>query len=94
MGKTAEIQLNGNTFTIHRFNIGEMERVTEAFQAGPEYMRPYILLRIAMERAEPKPTENVSEIEVTPKELSEINETIAKLAGLQEPDANPPVPAG
>ncbi len=88
MSKTADIKLNGNTFTIHRFTIGEMERVTEAFQ-GPSHKVPFALLRIALERAEPKP-DDVDGIEITADELRAASDAIIILAGLQQPDANPP----
>ncbi len=88
MSKTADIKLNGNTFTIHRFTIGEMERVTEAFQ-GPAHRVPFALLRIALERAEPKP-DSVDNLEITADELRAASDAIIELAGLKQQNENPP----
>jgi len=92
MSKTSKIQLNGDEYTIHRFTIGELERVTEAFQ-GPAHKVPFILLKIALERAEPK-VADPSALEISADELRKANETIVELAGLAVPAANPPAEGG
>lgn len=86
-GKTDKITLGDQEFTIHAFNIGELERITDLFE-GPPRKVPFGVLRVAMERAEPKADPNV--IEATTDQVAEAMLKILTLAGLK----NPPVPVG
>ena len=98
MAKTAKINLGGQEYTVHAFNIGELEQVAsiisnEVIQASS---RSFAILKLALLRAEPK----VSDVDaIEPESLNEVIEaskTVMGLAGLADKaTANPPeeVPA-
>ena len=92
--RVAQITLAGMDYTIHAFNIGELERVTDivASSAVSPGKVPFTILRIALARAEPK-IENVDGIEATPEEIAAAMNEVLKLAGLNQPAANPQAPA-
>lgn len=92
--RIAQITLGGVEYTIHAFNIGELERVTDIVSAAGSAPGkvPFAILRIALARAEPK-IESVDSIEATPEEIASAMSEVLKLAGLQQPTANPPAPA-
>lgn len=88
MGRTTTITLDGITYTVRAFNIGELERIQTA-QANA-----WSVLKIALERADPK-IEDPNVIEPTPSELEDAFKKILDLAGLKsDPQAagSPPVP--
>lgn len=86
MARTAEITLDGTTYTIRAFNIGELEIIQKS---GGD---AWTVLRTALRRAEPKaPDANL--IEPTPTELETAFATIMTLAGLKR-DAPASPPAG
>ena len=95
MARTAKITLADTEYTVHAFNIGELERVTDIVSAGgaaPGKV-PFAILRIALVRAEPK-IEDVDGIEASPEEIATAMAEVLKLAGLREPVKNPTAPAG
>jgi hypothetical protein len=79
MARTAEIVLDGQTYTIRAFNIGELEIIQKANNDV------WIVLRTALRRAEPK-VANVDELEPTSDELTAAFRTIMELAGFKAPD--------
>lgn len=87
MPKTATIQLGGQELKIHAFNIGELERVTALFDAaGPasNVKMAFGVLRIALERAEPK-VEDIDGIEIeSMDEVVEASNVILTLAGINK----------
>lgn len=83
MARTAQIILDGATYTIRAFNIGELETIGKAGNDA------WVVLKTALKRADPK-VENADLIEPTPAELTAAFSTIMQLAGLQKPDASPP----
>lgn len=86
MSRTATITLDGTSYEIRPFNIGELEAIQ---RAGSD---AWVVLKTALKRAVPK-VENADLIEPTPTELTEAFSTIMTLAGLQKPDASPQVGA-
>ena len=87
--RSAQIVLDGETYTIPALNVGQLERLTEAFD-GPASRAPYGLLRIAMERAEPHVNGGLDTIEPTIDEIGAAFKVIAELSGLT---VNPPAAA-
>jgi hypothetical protein len=86
VAKTAQISLGGTQYTIHAFNIGELERVVEMFD-GPTTKAAFGIVRIGLERAEPKV--EIDTLEPTLDEMREAARVMLDLAGLQQPDASP-----
>lgn len=92
-GKTAKITLGGTEYTVHAFNIGELERVgdaiNEAKDSGGNLRASFAILRIALERAEP-PVPNMNAIE--PDSMDEVVTAagvIMEIAGLKKAAADP-----
>lgn len=90
-GKTATIALGGETYTIHAFNIDELEQLAgilsnDAIQSSA---RAFMILKLALLRAEPK-VADVGSIEADSiDEIVTAAKVIADLAGLKAA-ANPP----
>ena len=83
MARTAEIILDGQTYTVRAFNIEQIERV----MASPG---SFAVLRIALERSEPPVAKDaVSELEPTMVEIRTALETVMKLSGLEIPTSPP-----
>lgn len=85
MAKTTTITLGGDAYTIHAFNIGELEQVAALIgnEAMPPSSRSFAILKLALLRAEP-PVTDVDAIE--PDSLDEVIEaakTVMELAGLK-----------
>jgi len=88
--KTAVITLEGEQYTVHALNVGQIERFMDELDGSkPRGKIAMTMLRMAMERAEPK-VENFDDLEPTLPEITAAGEIIAELSGLQKPDANPP----
>ncbi len=87
MARTAKIVLDGKDYEVHAFNIGELERIT--LQGN----NAWLVLRIALERAEPK-VSDPNMLEPTPDEVRQAFAILMKLAGLEQTAANPPQTAG
>lgn len=85
---TAVIKLGGVDYTVRAFNIGELERVADAFQ-GPSHRAAFAILRIALERADPRPADP-AKVEATTDEVTAAVPILLRLAGLQQPDQSPP----
>ena len=90
MARTAKITLDGAEYVVHALNIDQLERASEAFNA-PSTSVAFKVLRIAMERAEPKPNGSLESIEPTFEEINEAFRVIAELSGIKT--ENPPVAA-
>lgn len=95
--KTAEIVLGGTTYTVHAFNIGEIEQVTNLVEdaaPGKNATMALAILAIALKRAEPAIADAKSiEIDSLDEVIAAAN-IIMELAGVKKTDANPPkVPA-
>lgn len=88
MAKTATITLAGVDYTVHAFNIGELEELADIIE-GPPKKAAFQILRLAMKRAIP-PVTDVNAIEAERDEISAAMEVITKLAGLADKTANPP----
>jgi hypothetical protein len=67
-------------YTIHALNIGQLERVTDAFELKAGRVA-YAVLRIAMERAEPKVV--FEEIEPSVEDVRLAFEKIIELTGIK-----------
>jgi len=95
MARTAVISLDGKEYTIHAFNIGELEEATVAFE-NERARVPYKVLRIALRRAEPQLNGSLEDIEPKAGEVLEAFRTIVELSGMNMAgkDENPTPPAG
>lgn len=90
MAKTATITLGGTDYTIHAFNIGELEKISLLFKVQPDASTAFNVLRMALKRAEPK-MDDPDAIELDSiDEVAAASTVILELAGLKKPDANPP----
>ena len=88
MPKEAKVTLDGTEYTIPALNIGQLEDVSAIFgEAAPSSKSGIAILRIAMQRAEPKP--DMEKLAPTFAEVGEVVQAVLKLSGLQQPDANP-----
>jgi hypothetical protein len=92
MARIEIIILGGVEYTVSAFNLDQMERATGAFE-GAKGSVPYAFLRIALERANPKP--KLNEIEPTIDEITNAFKKLAKLSGieLKENPTEPEAPA-
>src|SRR5882672_2617566 len=92
--RTATITLDGESYTVHAFNIDELEQLAgiisdDNVQASA---RAFLILKLALLRAEPK-VADVGSLEATLDEVMEAAKAITDLAGLKAA-ANPqPTPA-
>lgn len=87
--RTAQIVLGGVTYTVHAFNLGELQQIAKVF-AGPPMDVPFAVLRLALARGEPK-VANADEIEPDdPNEVAAAMKVILELAGLRPAAENPP----
>jgi hypothetical protein len=93
MPKTATITLGGQQFAIKPFNIGELERLGDVFAGQSNNIKTaFAVLRLAMERAEPK-IDNIDALELDSfDEVIAASNAILELAGLKKGDTteNPP----
>lgn len=87
MPRTTEITLDGATYVIRAFNIGELEEIAEAGNSA------WKVLKVALRRAQP-PVADPNIIEPTPAELTQAFGAIMKLAGLEDVKAGPQLVAG
>lgn len=93
--RTAQVVLGGTEYTVHAFNIGELEQVAAIVSndGAPNSSRSFAILKLALLRAEPK----IADVDaVEPDSLDQVFEAsriIMDLAGLKAPE-NPPTPAG
>jgi len=88
VARTAEIVLGEAKFTIHAFNIAELQRIAKIFRGEPADI-PFDVLRTALQRAEPK-VADPDLIEATTDEIKAAMTVILELAGLKQTDPNPP----
>jgi hypothetical protein len=93
--KTATITLGGDDYTVHAFNIDELEQLAAILSNDtiPLSTRSFSILKLALLRAEP-PVGNVGTIE--PDTLDEVisaANAIMELAGLKAAANPPPVEA-
>lgn len=91
--RTETITLEGNSYTIHPFNIGELEELSDLLNGGATTKTSLGIIKLALKRAEPKVVD-ASSIEPTREEIEGALVTITKLAGLEKAAANPPVAPG
>ena len=79
--KVAEVVLGGETYKIPRMNIGQLERVTDLVAENKPNRLMFGILRIALERVEPKIDPGALEIDTD--ELADAVQKIAVLSGLK-----------
>lgn len=82
MAKTAKITLGDQEYTVHAFNLGELERISDLMKDAKPGRIGFEILRLAMERAEPKP-EDVGAIEMTLDEVNDASAKLMELAGVK-----------
>lgn len=90
MSKTAKVTLAGIEYTVHAFNIGELEEIAELVGGNATPGRvSFQVLKIALRRAEPK-IEDPNAIEAEPEEIKAAFDGVLELAGLKQATENPP----
>ncbi len=87
--RTATIMLDGDSYTVHAFNIDELEQLAgiisdDNVQASA---RSFMILKLALLRADPS-VGDVGSLEATLDEVMEASKVIMDLAGLKA-TANP-----
>lgn len=91
---TARITLGATEYEIHRFNIGELERITDMMAAGGAAKVGFNVIRISLERASP-PVTDPNAIEATQDQIAAAVKTILELSGMKtEPQSGEAPPAG
>jgi hypothetical protein len=100
MARSATIRLDDVEYKIFPFDIGQLERFTDAMGIAADGDKPAVaglpkekiglfVLKLALETAEP-PIPDGTKIRASTQEVTEAVQTILKLAGLQQTGANPP----
>lgn len=89
MARESKVTLDGVLYTVPALNIGQLEKVTEAFEL-PRGKVPYAILRIALERSDPKA--DLEKLSPTVEEVADAIKDILRVAGLQDKDENPTEP--
>lgn len=96
MARTAKITLGDQEYTIHAFNLGELEEIGELIATADDKAGKvsFQILKMALRRADPK-VEDAGTIEATMEQVSAAATVILELAGLKtkEPAPGDP-PAG
>lgn len=90
MAKTAKIVLGGEEYTVHPFNLNELEEVQDVAEGdAKKNLRSVIkVLKIVMRRAHPQAEGGM--IEASPKEINAAMSIILELNGMT-PSADPQV---
>lgn len=91
--KTTVVTLDETDFTIPALNLDQLERAGIAVTELGAQRAPFAILRIAMERAEPKMVDP-EDFAPSPDQIGAAITKIMVLSGLQQPDQNPPGTAG
>ncbi len=86
--RTVEVILAGEPFTVHAFNIEELEIVADILE-GPQRKAAFAIVRLALARATPK-VDDPKAVEASMSEIREAVPKIMKLAGLEQAAENPP----
>jgi hypothetical protein len=88
MARTAKVTLDETEFSVPALNIGQLERVSAVISAGRGSSGAFEILKIALERAAPKP--DFEALAPTLDEVAAAVKAVLVLSGLQKPDENPP----
>ncbi len=94
MGTTARITLGGVAHTLRQLNIGQIERVTELFDADlAPVKRSFALIPIVLECVEP-PVADAKSVRASVDEIAAAIRTALRISGLaaEEDAPNPPPP--
>lgn len=88
--RTTKITLGDTEYTVHAFNVGELETVADILE-GPPRKAGFAILGLALQRAEPAiDTAAFAALEIGMDEISLAVPVIMKLAGLEQKSPNPP----
>lgn len=96
MARTVDVTLDGITYKVPAMNFGQIERASEAMQTTNSARAGFTLLRIALERSDPK-VENLDTIQPSIDEITEAATKIMEASGFKAPDTSNPTgapPAG
>ncbi len=78
MVRTTTIKLDGVEYAVPALNIGQLERLSDAFEL-PAGRIAYAVLRVALERAEPKV--DMEQVAPSVDEIREAFQAVAELSG-------------
>lgn len=93
MAKTFEVTLGGDKYTLHRFNLGELEDVAELTASMSASRAGFAILKVALRRAEPA-IADPSVIEASADELQAAINAIMVASGMKAAAAGEATPAG
>ena len=88
MARTVEIRIGETTYKVHALTIGQLERMTELAgtletnDAAGSMRAGFQLLKIALERTEPK-IEQIDDFEITIDEMNDAVGKVMELSGLK-----------
>ncbi len=85
MLKSVEVTLGGREYEVPMLNVEQLERVQDLLETAPK-KSGFGVLRIALERAEPK-VEKPGDIEATHHEIKKAIDSIMKLSGFEAPQS-------
>lgn len=82
MSGTISVSLGGRSYTVRRFTIGQLETLFTT--DWPRGKFGFAVLRLALERAEPKPESAVAELEIGADEMRSAIAAILDFSGLRQ----------
>ncbi len=91
MARTATVVLDDKSYTVHAFNIGELEQITEAMSGPSTGKVAFTILALALKRATPSVNdEDFRNLEPTSTEIQDAVKIIMQLSGMEEKPSGPP----
>lgn len=92
--RTYEVSLDGVVYTLHPFNLGELEQIGRLQDGRPANEVGFAIFKLALKRASP-PIPDPDAVEAEPAEFKAAIRTVMMETGLADPDAKPgePLPA-
>ncbi len=94
MARSATIKLDDTEYKVFSFDLGQIERFTDAIGTGdgaiPKERLGLFILGMALENADP-PVPDSKKVRASADDVMAAVPIILKLAGLQQTVANPPV---
>lgn len=88
MAKTDTITLDDKEYTIHRFNLGELEDIADITAELSPRKAAFAVLAMALKRADPVVADEAAfkALECTQDEITEAMTKIMKLSGMKLPN--------
>jgi hypothetical protein len=82
--------LGHRAFSVPPFNVGQIEKIADALETLPASKVPYVMLKIALQRAEPPlSSDDVDKIECRIDEIKTAVDAILVASGLRAKNTDP-----